>query len=247
MNIKLVIAYDGTDFLGWQKTDAGKSIEETLQKAIQTILQEKVCLQAASRTDAGVHARGQVVNFVSGKKELNLSKFHYSLNSLLPKTVSVLKVEEEKDHFHPTLDSKAKVYHYELCLGNIQLPHHRLYSWHIPYTIDLGLMKQSAEIFIGEKDFSAFCNVKKNEPYKDKVRFLKRIAFVNMPRERLRIEIEGAQFLYKMVRNIVGTIVYVGLKKIRVEDLPEILMSGDRTQAGVTAPAHGLTLFEVVY
>lgn len=247
MNVKLILAYDGTGFLGWQKTNEGMSIEETLQNALQTILQEEVILQAAGRTDAGVHAKGQVVNFKYFKNQVNLSKLSYSLNCLLPKSIAVLEVEEALESFHPTLDSQGKIYHYEVCLGKTQLPHQRLYSWHIPYPIDIAAMEQASQVFIGKHDFSAFCNVKKNEAYKDKVRIVSRIDLVKLPDNRLRIEIEGTNFLYKMVRNIVGTLVYVGIGKITCEEIHNILKGQDRKKAGITAPAHGLSLFKVIY
>lgn len=246
-NIKLVIAYDGGAYRGWQKTPMGPSIESTLQQVLEKILQHATPLQAASRTDAGVHAEGQVVNFFTSKTDLNLNRLKLSLNSLLPKDISVLSVEKMAPSFHPTLDCKGKEYRYYICYGSAQLPHHRLYSWHYPYPLELNLMHQALPYLLGSHDFSSFCNVKKNASYAHFNREINRIDLVELEKERLCICIEGNHFLYKMVRNIVGTLLYVGRGKIKIEDIPLILKSGDRTQAGVTAPAHGLFLYRVHY
>lgn len=246
-NIKLTLAYDGTDFFGWQKTPMGPSIEGTLEQAIRQILQEPANLQAASRTDAGVHAQGQIVNFHTTKENLALKKLCIGINALLPKTISVLNAEEMPAAFHPTLDCTGKEYHYDVCLGMAQLPQFRLYSWHCPYYLDLSQMRQAAQFFLGKHDFSAFCNVKKNEKYLDHTRIIEKIETIELPENRLRFRITGNHFLYKMVRNIVGTLVYVGRGKLQVEEIPKILESVDRTQAGVTAPAHGLMLYKVLY
>jgi tRNA pseudouridine38-40 synthase len=246
VNIKLLLAYDGTGYLGWQKTKEGPSIEEALQLVLETILQEKVLLQAASRTDAGVHALGQVVNF-STKKDLDLDKFQLSLNSLLPKEIVVREVEVVAEKFHPTLDCEGKTYEYRVCAGRQQLPVYRLYSWHFRAPLDLKAMLGAANELVGVHDFSAFCNVKKNETYADYVREVKSIEIYQEDGDRFIFFISGNHFLYKMVRNIVGTLVYVGCGKMRVEEIRGLLEGKDRTKIGVTAPAHGLTLKEVFF
>lgn len=242
----MTVAYDGTAFLGWQKTKMGISIEESLQSALEQILQEPISLQAASRTDAGVHAHGQVVNFLT-KKEWDLSKLQTSLNSLLPKEIAVWQVENANNTFHPTLDCKGKEYHYWICTGPVQMPQHRLYSWHYPYCLDLHAMHQALRSLIGQHDFSAFCNEKNNESYEHYIREIHAIDIEQIAENRLCIKITGRHFLYKMVRNIVGTLAYVGRGKMAAEDIPRILLQRDRTQAGMTAPAHGLALFQVFY
>lgn len=245
MNVKLKLAYDGTGFLGWQKTPIGPSIEEALQKALQTILGHEVNLQAASRTDAGVHAKGQIVNFFT-EQPLDFKRLKHSLNGLLPENISVLEIQEMELNFHPTLDNVGKEYHYHLCLGRAQLPQFRNYSWHIPYPLNLENMQTACQLLIGEQDFSSFCNSKKNDVPKSTVRTLKDISVCALE-GRCRITVSGSNFLYKMVRNLVGTIVYIGLGKIELDSLAAILESKDRKLAGITAPAHGLTLFEVFY
>ncbi len=246
-NIKLTIAYDGTGYLGWQKTSMGPSIEETLQGILEKILQEKIVLQASSRTDAGVHAQGQIVNFFTHKETLDLQRFVISLNQLLPKDIAILHAERMAENFHPTLDVTKKCYHYTICMGHAQLPQHRFYSWHYPHALNVEAMRKGAAYFIGEHDFSSFCNFKKNSRYQHYVRTLYRVEVIPFEEERLRIEIEGDHFLYKMARNIAGTLAYIGNGKLDPTNVPMILQGHDRTKAGMTAPAHGLTLYSIHY
>jgi tRNA pseudouridine38-40 synthase len=246
-NIKLTVAYDGNNYVGWQKTRWGQSIEETLEKALTQILQHPICLQAASRTDAGVHANGQVVNFFTPRKDLCLKKLIIGLCALLPKDIAVLNAELAPFDFHPTLHSVKKEYHYYVCNGTTQLPQHRYFSWHYPPLLNISAMREGASLLIGEHDFSAFCNFKKNHKYKHFIRHLLEITIVELPDQRIRFEVIGNHFLYKMVRNLIGTLVYVGCQKIEVSAILNILKSGDRTQGGVTAPAHGLFLEKIYY
>lgn len=245
-NIKLLIAYDGTRYLGWQKTAMGSSIEGVLQQCLEQILQHTVILQAASRTDAGVHAVGQVVNFFTSKN-LDLNRLKISLNSLLPTDLVVTQIEQMPLHFHPTLDCQSKEYRYYVCWGPVQLPQHRFYSWHYHYHLDLAKMREASLYFLGEHDFSAFCNVKKNSHYSDYRRTIEEIEIMEIEPQRLCLRIKGPNFLYKMVRNIVGTLVYVGNQKILPFQITEILASKTRIQAGMTAPANGLFLHKVYY
>lgn len=242
-NVKLIIAYDGTDYLGWQKTSAGPSIEANLQQVLEQILQHPIHLQAASRTDAGVHALGQVVNFFTSK---NIDKLQASLNSILPKSIVIRKVEIVPELFHPTLDCVSKEYCYEICLGPYQLPCHRLYSWHVHAPLKLSDVHAVAQHFLGTHDFAAFTNVKKNEPYENTVRTLE--AFIIEEQDkRLKLTLRAPNFLYRMARNLVGTAIDAGLGKLDPVSIPAILASCDRTCAGVTAPAHGLTLKTVSF
>lgn len=245
-NIKLTLSYDGTDFLGWQETRMGPSIENTLKQVLEQILQHDIKLQAASRTDAGVHAMGQIVNFFSSR-ELHLSRLQNSLNGLLPKTIAITSIEEASPAFHPTLDCIGKEYHYHICYETTQQPFHRHYSWHYPKDLNIQSMRDAANQLKGERDFSSFCNVKKNHTYKDYKRRVDHIEITELGDKRLRLEIRGNNFLYKMVRNLVGTIAYVGCGKIAAEAIPSILAGHYRPLAGITAPAHGLCLVKVFY
>lgn len=246
-NIKLVLAYDGNAYLGWQKTATGPSIESTLQQVLEQILQESITLQAASRTDAGVHAQGQVVNFYSAQLNLDPNQLLHSINKLLPNDIVVLEASKVPSTFHPTLSARGKEYHYFICTGSIQLPQHRLYSWYYPRDHDLNKMLLAAQIIIGKHDFSALCNTKKNSTYNSYEREVTDITIDMLPDDRLCVKVSGINFLYKMVRNIVGTLLHVGVGKLSIEDIPNILNSHNRTQAGVTAPAHGLLLYKVYY
>lgn len=243
MHIQCTIAYDGTHYLGWQKTKEGPSIEEELEKALEQVLQEKLSLQAASRTDRGVHAHGQIVDFFTQKKMQNLGKLQKGVNSLLPNDIRVLAIDYAKEDFHPSLDAIAKEYHYEVCTGSVILPQKRHYSWHYPYELSLEKMLLAKEAFIGEKEFASISNTRREDTLRD----VQEIEIEEGPEKVYRFRILGKSFLYKMVRTMVGTIVYVGKGTIAVEDIPKILEAKDRTLAGMTAPAHGLTLFKVFY
>lgn len=245
-NIKLVVAYDGTSYRGWQKTPTGPSIESILQATLEQILQHAAPLQAASRTDAGVHAQGQVINFFTSK-QLDLNRLQISLNSLLPKDITILSVEKMDPDFHPTLNSVGKEYRYYICHGRAQLPHRRLYAWHYPYKLNISAMHKAAQTLIGQHDFASFCNFRKNAHYLHTIREIRQIELVETGKDEICIHLIGNHFLYKMVRNIVGTLAYVGQGKIKAEEVKAILDSEDRTLAGMTAPAHGLFLYQVFY
>lgn len=234
-NIKLIVAYEGTAYSGWQN-----SVETELQKVLEQVLQHPVKLQAASRTDAGVHAEGQVVNFFTEK---DVSRLKQSCNALLPEDIRVLDLVEMPEGFHPTLQTKGKEYHYSVCLGPTQLPFDRRFSWHFVKPVDVELMRKAAQFFVGKHDFSALTNEKQD----DNVREVYSIEIEHAGENKIRIRVAGNNFLYKMVRNIVGTLVYVGCGMLKLEDAQLLLEKGDRTAAGMTAPAHGLTLKKVNY
>jgi len=245
-NIKLLLAYDGGRYLGWQKTLLGPSIESAIQKTLEKFLQHPVLLQAASRTDAGVHANGQVVNFLT-TKDFDPGRLKMSLNALLPDDIVVLQIDPMPFSFHPTLDCINKEYHYFVCHGSLQLPKHRFYSWHYHYPLNIEKMREAGDVLRGTHDFTSFCNTNKDHPYAHSIRTVESIEIDKMNDNRLWIRVKGSNFLYKMVRNLVGTLVYVGHQKIQSSQIPIILESKSRTAAGVTAPAHGLFLHRVNY
>lgn len=244
MNIKMILSYDGTEFLGWQESIDGITIEETLRKTLEMIYQHPIVLQAASRTDRGVHAEGQVVNYIT-EKSFDLDRLKHSLNQLLPKTIRIHQIERALNTFHPTLEAIGKEYHYHLCTLSIQSPFRRHLSWHIPTPLNFDLMKIGASLFIGTHDFATFCNTIHPMP-KSTVRTLTRFEIIKED-SSLRFEIEGNNFLYKMVRNLVGTLVYLGTGKLSLDQVKTLLAQKDRKAAGITAPAHGLTLKKVSY
>ena len=244
-NIILTLSYLGTGFAGWQKTPFKMSIQEMLEKALQRILRETPQLQAASRTDAGVHAMSQIVNFFTDNP-IDLPLLKRALNGTLPKEISVLFIEEKTDPFHPTLDCKKKEYRYYICNSSVQLPFHRNTSWHVPYSLDLEKMRTGARILLGSHDFSAFCNDRSSWD-RNPVCHLEEISILELPKDRLCLSVIGDHFLYKMVRNLVGTLIDIGRGKLYVDDLSLILQKKERKLAGVTAPAHGLCLHHIYY
>lgn len=236
-NIKLTIAYEGTRYCGWQDNGDGPSIEGQLRAVLEQILQHEVVLQASSRTDAGVHALGQVVNFLTDRTPEGLQ---VSLNQLLPTDIRVLSLEKADEAFHPTLNAKGKIYCYRFCNSEVQMPNQRFYSWHVREVLDLKKMQKAADQLVGTHDFSAFCNQRKDLNYATKVRTLSRVEVSPQA-----IEMEGDAFLYRMARNIAGTLIDIG--RGEELDIKAILDGQDRTKAGVTAPAHGLTLTKILY
>lgn len=230
---KGIICYDGTLYFGWQKTMTGPSIQEELEKAIFQITQEQIKPEGASRTDRGVHAEGQVIQFAL-KKNLDPQQLQRGLNAVLPHNIRVLNMT--CCDFHPTLDAIGKEYHYHFSFSPVQDPTRRLYSWHIHYDLAFDKMEEAAQLLIGTHDFSAFAN----EPEKDPICTIESIEI-----QKDCFKIKGNRFLYKMVRNLVGTLVYVGCDKI--SDICEVISSRDRKKAGITAPALGLYLHQVFY
>lgn len=247
-NIKLTVAYDGANYCGWQKSFHRKSIEAELQKILEKIFQIPLQLQAASRTDAKVHANAQVVNFFVPEDRLfDLSRLHMSVNRLLPKDIAVLSVEEVPKDFHPSLNAKSKEYRYYACYGKFQLPHNRHYSWHYYYPLDFSLMRQAAKILMGKHNFSSFCNQKHSCSYEDFTREVYDISIFEIAEQRLCIAIKGNRFLYRMARNIAGLLLAAGACKIDISSIESIIQSGDRTKASVTAPPHALFLHKIYY
>lgn len=229
---KAILSYDGSQYFGWQKTKTGPSIQEELEKAIFRMTGESSLPEAASRTDRGVHARGQVIQF-SLAKNIDPHQLLKGLNAHLPLDIRICELTY--CDFHPTLDAIGKEYHYEIT--SEEDPTKRLYSWYIPQPLDLDAMKKEAQTLLGYHDFSAFANEKKENPFCT----LHAIEFKN----NLTLILKGDRFLYKMVRNLVGTLVYVGLHKIN--SVAPILASRDRKNGGITAPKHGLHLHQVFY
>lgn len=244
-NIKLIISYDGSHYLGWQATKEGPSIELTLLNCLKKILQQPIHLQAASRTDSGVHAKGQVVNFLADISRYTLCQLQLSLNQLLPDDIRVLTIEDVRLDFHPTLDSVEKEYEYKVNTSVYLCPFKRTTYWHLPLKLDIELMQQACDLLIGEKDFKGFTNTKKN-PHTSTIRKVNFLRITHIDDDIIFL-IRGNHFLYKMIRNIVGTLCYIGSNKLPLNILSEILENKQRAQGGVTAPAHGLTLNKIIY
>lgn len=245
-NYKMTIAYDGTRYGGWQIQPNAITIQQLLMNAIKTITRNDLSVTGSGRTDAGVHALAQTANFKS-TAPLDLYRFHASMNGLLPTDIRVLSLEEVPLDFHSRYSAVSKSYHYHLCLDRIQLPFERLYSWHIRQNIDKERLREAANRFIGVHDFTSFANeASMGSAAKDPVRNLFRLDVVDTDKG-VRLEFEANGFLYKMVRNIVGTLHEVSLGKYSPDDINAMFHTRDRRMAGTAAPAHGLFLANVTY
>lgn len=244
--VRMRVAYDGTRYCGWQVQPNGESIQSILQGILTPILREEIEVVGSGRTDAGVHALGQVAHFRCSTP-VELHRLHHSLNKLLPSDIRIFEMVETDSDFHARFGAKSKCYHYHLWLDPVQLPFRRNYSYHIRSQFDLEAVREAARYLVGEHDFTSFAN----EPgagsvSRDPVRHLMRLDIVE-EEGGVRLEFEGNGFLYKMVRNIVGTLCEVGRGKRTPEDIVRILSARDRRVAGQAAPAHGLFLAHVTY
>jgi tRNA pseudouridine38-40 synthase len=249
-NLKLVLAYDGTDFCGWQVQPDAPSIQGTLASAIGRITGEKVLPQGSGRTDAGVHALGQVASFQTDSviPAVNLV---IALNDILPVSIRVLEAGEVPEDFHARKSAKAKTYRYRIYRGAI-CPFLANYVWHYPYPLDFEAMKQAAPVIEGEHDFTSFAAV---DPEKDKHEGTRRQANVRtifssrwqQESAEFVYEVRGNGFLHHMVRNLVGTFLLVGKGTLNTADVSRILQAKDRSAAGATTPASGLYLVNVEY
>jgi tRNA pseudouridine38-40 synthase len=248
-HIVLILAYDGTAYYGWQKTKEGPSIEASLQAVLRQIFQEPIHLQAASRTDRGVHAEWQVVDFIAPRPWKDLHRLVISINDLLPPDIRCRHAfEAPTETFHPTLDVVKKRYRYLISTGPVQLPLLRLTHWHVHFPLDLPLLYESANLFVGAKDFRGLCNRRTDLKEEDTVRTVHSVRIQeDQSAQTLTVYIEADHFLYKMARNIVGTMVWIARGKIPLESIAIALQTRKRAIAGVTAPAHGLSLVDVMY
>ena len=243
-NIKLTIEYDGKEFHGWQKQPNKLNIQGNIEQAIKQITGEEVDLTASGRTDAGVHAFGQVANFKTNSN-LPIDKFPLALNSNLKKSIRIIKVEEVEQNFHSRLSCKKKTYRYVIDNSEYSSAIYRNLETHIPIKLDIEKMQSAIRYFVGEHDFAAF--KASGTSSKSSVRIIYKAEVISMPNNRIYIELTGNGFLYNMVRIIAGTLVDVGLGKIEPIKIPEIINSKKRDNAGKTLPPQGLYLLNVEY
>ena len=249
-HIRLVVEYDGTELCGWQRQANGPTVQGHLEAALGKLLTHEVAVVGASRTDAGVHARGQVASFRT-ERAIPLHGIRRGLNSLLPAAIAVASASEVADDFHPRFSATGKHYRYLVFTRADRSPHWRTRAWHHPGALDLAAMRQAAGALIGEHDFAAFraagCTARTT------IRNIEEIAIgeggeaAAWEPHLVAIDVRGNAFLRNMVRIVVGTLVEVGEGRRPISQVAEILSSGDRTQAGLTSPAHGLELVSVRY
>ncbi len=242
-NIKLIIEYDGKKFGGWQKQPNKLNIQGEIEKTIGEITGEDIELNASGRTDAGVHSLGQTANFKTNSK-IDIEKFPVAINSKLKQSIRIIKAEEVEENFHSRYSCKGKRYRYIINNSKYGSAIYRDLEYHMPIKLDVEAMQEAIKYFEGEHDFKGF--KASGTSSKSSVRTIYS-AKVLQEGDRIKIELEGNGFLYNMVRIIAGTIVDVGLGKIKPEEIPEIINSKDRNRAGKTLPPQGLYLVEVYY
>lgn len=246
MNYKLTIAYEGTNYCGWQVQPNGVSIQAHIEEALQTVLQKPVRIIGSGRTDAGVHALGQVAHF-RYEEELDLEKLRFSLNCLLPKDIRIIAIDSVFPSFHAQHHAESKTYRYHLYLNKVLCPFRRAFVWHLPQPLALKKLKEAIPHFLGTHDFTAFSNeAHKGVAAKYPVRTIYRID-VQEEEGGIALEFEGDGFLYKMVRNMVGTVVDCALNRKEPSEIPALLHSKDRTKGSMAAPPQGLFLVRVKY
>ena len=243
-NIKLVIEYDGKDFNGWQKQPTKLNIQGEIEKAIKQITGEEVDLTASGRTDAGVHALGQVANFKTNSN-IPIEKIPIALNSNLKKSIVIKSAEEVEERFHSRLNCKRKTYRYMINNSKYGTAIYRNLETHIPMKLDIQKMQEAVKYFEGEHDFKAF--KASGTSSKSSVRTIYRAEVIDAGNERIYIELTGNGFLYNMVRIIAGTLVEVGLGKIEPNEIKTIIESKKRENAGKTLSPQGLYLVKVEY
>jgi tRNA pseudouridine38-40 synthase len=242
--IRLVVEYDGSQLHGWQRQHNNPTVQQHLEEALAKILTHEVTVTGASRTDAGVHARGQIASFRT-ERPISVVGVRRGLNTLLPDAIAIRDAAEVPDDFHPRFSATGKHYRYTILARRERSPRWRDFAWHVRDPLNVHAMHDAARAFIGDHDFSAFraagCSAKTT------VRRVESIALTRLHPHLLEIDIRGNAFLRQMIRIMVGTLVDVGMGDLQVSQVAEILAGKDRTKAGQTAPPQGLELVEVRY
>lgn len=243
MNVLLTLSYDGTNYFGWQRQKNQISVQQRLEEALSALLKKNVEVRGASRTDTKVHALGQAALFKT-ETSIPIEKFPYALNSFLPDDIVVSDARIVSDTFHPQYSVLKKTYQYKILNSEFKNPKLRNYSEFVRQFLDIDKMREACEYFIGTYDFRAFCA--SGSTAKTTVRTVFEMS-VSKTDDIIDIEVTGNGFLYNMVRIIAGTLIYVGIGKFQPCFVKEIIESKDRTLAGKTAGASGLTLMKIYY
>ena len=245
-NIRLTIEYDGKDFNGWQKQPTKLNIQGEIERAIESLTgEENIDLIASGRTDAGVHALGQVANFKTNNESIPIEKFALALNTKLKRSVRIKNAEEVDERFHSRYTCKRKTYRYIINNNECESAIYRNFEYHMPVKLDIKVMQKAIKHFEGEHDFKGF--KASGTSSKSSVRTIYLAEVKNTDDGRIYIELTGNGFLYNMVRIIAGTMVDVGMGKIKPEEITDIINKGDRQLAGKTLPPNGLFLIKVEY
>lgn len=241
--VMLVVAYDGTNYCGWQIQANGITVQEELNRCLSKLLKEPIQTVGASRTDAGVHALGNVAVFDTAAR-MPAEKISYALNTYLPEDIRIQYSAEVAADFHPRYCESEKTYEYRILNRRFPLPTQRLYTYFYHYKLDVEKMREGASFLVGRHDFASFCGA--NAQVKSTVREVTGID-IEKKDDVITIQVRGRGFLYNMVRIIAGTLIEIGNKQYPPEKMGEILRACDRQQAGPTAPACGLTLKEIKF
>jgi tRNA pseudouridine38-40 synthase len=244
--VRLTIEYDGTDYHGWQRQPAAATIQGTIESAIHRISGGHAAVVGAGRTDAGVHASAQVAHFQT-RVSLAPDAWRRALNAVLPADIKVIAVDAVPDSFHARFSATRKRYQYRVFNRQAPSPLERRTTWHVPYRLNLTAMRRAAASLVGTHDFRAFEGSDRSHGATRDTRCRLTRCAINKQGDLVRIDVQGNRFLKYMVRNIVGTLVEIGLARRASNDVAHILRSRDRRRAGVTAPARGLTLVAVQY
>jgi len=247
LKFKLLIAYDGTRYQGWQVQKIGTGVQEKIEEALRKIFPSVGRLHSSSRTDTGVHALGMVAHVEIPKTEfrMSLEKLALAINAHLPDDIRILSASLAPTDFHARFSATGKQYRYFVWNARAMNPLQRFYAWHVPHPLDMAVMRSAAKTFLGKHDFKSFAGTR-NYEMESTIRKLTRCE-IRKSGQLLTFYIEADGFLYKMCRGIVGTLVQVGRGKFSVEDVQHMLDARDRRVAGITAPAHGLVLWKVFY
>jgi len=243
MNYKLTLMYEGTNYAGWQRQQNAKTVQGELERALSVITRETVSTVGVSRTDAGVHAARYTAN-VHLENPIDEYKLFRGVNALLPEDIRLISASSCSDSFNARFDAVKKTYLYRIDTSPHGNVFYKNFAWHVPHTLDIGKMQKAADCFLGSHDFSGF--MAQGGSSKTFTRTITESSF-SKDDSLLTYRITGNGFLYNMVRIIAGTLVWVGKGKIAPEDIPSIIDAKDRTLAGMTAPAHGLTLLQAFY
>ncbi len=242
--IKLTIAYDGTDFAGWQKQPDRRSVQQELEKALSSMHGRPISVTGAGRTDTGVHAAGQVAHFYTDIATIQASRFLLALNKLMPRDVRIVHAEQAHDDFHARYDARLRRYKYFIRAGQVPSPCLDRFAWRIHHEPDLARLNRMAACLRGEIDCTAFSSAK--DPNENRFRYLHHASFY-MEGDAIVFDVAANAFLWHMVRSLVGTLVNLDKDGAPLDSMRRILDSGNRKMAGATAPASGLFLWNVDY
>jgi tRNA pseudouridine38-40 synthase len=243
VNIKLTVEYEGTHYHGWQVQATGETVQAVLEKAVSTLVRRPTRIIGSGRTDAGVHALGQVANFISAK-ELQPHRVHRALNALTPDDITIKTVEIVPDSFHARRDGRSRIYEYRILNRPSPSPFFLKFAWHVHDPLNIAMMREAITCLEGEHDFSSFRAAGCDAAHP--IRTIYRTSLTRRG-ELIVFTVEATAFLRHMVRNLIGTLVEVGRQQRTPQSFAELLKARDRTEAGIKAPAQGLFLMEVKY